>query len=290
MDFENIDKRRQEALTVANVSHSTKEGVSQKSINNDMHEEDKIMSWKRIIRMKLTLFFTIVSSVLLLAGGTVYAQGDAEHPSTVEQVGKDHGLWRSGRTVYAKSGFYIGLNVPYNTIGGDFDGKRIMVSIDDLILVPKIDSNFGWGVTLGTRSEKGAIELNYVRSKHDGTWMGLKGESVFNMVSVDFKGFFLTDKPIQPFLLYGIGYSRLVVKDGSVNEKGDVGDGTFSGLGANLGAGLAYYIHPRFSVHGGIIYRAILYFIGEGVKSYGTFDENLYGGGLSGNIGVTYTF
>lgn len=241
------------------------------------------MSGKRIIKMKLTLFFTIVSSVLISAGGAVFAQGDAsERPSTVEQAGK---------TVYAKSGFYIGLNAPYNTIGGDFDGTSILLGEDDLILVPKINSNFGWGVTLGSRGENAAVELNYVRSKHDATWMGAKVESIFNMVSLDFKGFFLTNKPIQPFLMYGIGYSWLDVKDGSVNKKLVVGDATYSGGGANLGAGLAYYIHPRVSVHGEIIYRAIWYVYASGVEGSGAvLDEYLYGGGLCGNVGLTYTF
>lgn len=192
---------------------------------------------------------------------------------------------------YAKKGFYVGVTVPYNTIGGDFDGETALIAPGEVILVPKVESNYGWGILIGGRGPSSAIELSYLRSTHDVTWLGAKGEADYNMVNLDFKGFFLADKPTQPYLLLGLCFPWLVVKDASADVYGDVGDATFKGIGLNLGGGLAYYLHPKVSISGGVIYRWISYGSAEGVSGTDRdMEDRLGGSGLNFNVMTTFTF
>lgn len=195
---------------------------------------------------------------------------------------------------YAKQGTYIGLTLPYNAINGNFDGESFLSRQSEIILVPKVESSFGWGILLGGRRQKWAGELSYLRSTHDVTWLGAKGEATYNIVSLDFKRYFLVDGPVQPYFLLGwIPYASFVVKDGSASSSGDVGDATFTALltGLNLGGGLAFYLHPRVSLNGGIIYRLILFGDAEGVEGVtAPIEDPLSGSGLNLNVGIAFTF
>src|SRR3990172_2133588 len=190
---------------------------------------------------------------------------------------------------YAKDGFYLGLTVPYNTIDGDFDGKTFEVGEEEINIVPDIESNFGLGITLGGRFGKGAFELSYLRSSHDATWLGANFDVDYNLVNLDGKYYFLADKPMQPYLLLGLCLPWLVVKDGSANVDGDVDDATYTGIGLNVGGGIAYYFHPQVSINAGIVYRWIGYRHLSGVSESGSLDETLNGSGLNYIVGMTFT-
>jgi hypothetical protein len=194
------------------------------------------------------------------------------------------------RVYYAKNGFYMGVTTPYNTINGDFDGETILVASDEIVLVPEIENNYGWGILIGGRDKNGAVELSYLRSTHDASFLGAEGEAVYNMINLDLKGYFLADKPVQPYLLMGLCIPWLVVEDASATAY-EVGDVTFKGIGLNLGAGLAYYFHPRVSINGGVTYRWITYTSAEGVSGKNrSIEDELSGNGLSFNVGMAFTF
>lgn len=196
---------------------------------------------------------------------------------------------------YAKEGFYMGITLPYNTIGGDFEGNSMLIGPDEIILVPKVEGDFGWGIALGGRGKKWAGELSYLRSTHNVTWLGAQGEAVYNLVTLDFKRYFLVDKSVQPYILLGwIPSAWLTVKDGSADVFGRVGDATFIEIfsaGLDLGGGLAFYLHPRVAINTGILYRLVYFATAEGVIGEpGDIEDSLNASGLSYNVGLTFTF
>lgn len=167
---------------------------------------------------------------------------------------------------YAQEGHYIGIAIPYNTVGGDFDGETLLTlqDSDTIAVLPKIESNYGYGILLGVREARTALEFSYLWSNHKGTFQGVESEVEYYLFNIDGKYYFLSDKPIQPYLLGGMTCHRLVVKNGkttcdiSCQTGGNyANDAVWQGVGLNLGSGIAFYLHPRWSLSGGIIYRWI---------------------------------
>lgn len=193
-------------------------------------------------------------------------------------------------TSYVKEGMYVGFNLTYNTIGGDFDGQSALVSATEIIIIPKVESSMGFGALLGVRFKKGALELSYQRSEHDATWLGAKGTAAYNAIDLDFKIYPSAESQIQPYLLFGMGIPWLVVHDGAATAT-EVGDGTLIGFGFNIGGGIAYYLQPTICVNGGVIYRWISYSTATGVSGVSnTIQDGLGGSGLTLKAGITFTF
>ncbi len=190
---------------------------------------------------------------------------------------------------YAKTGFYVGLSLPYNNISGDFNGDTVLVGPSDIIIVPKIEDDYGFGILLGVTSGQGAGELSYLRTTHDASFLGGKGEVEYNMVNIDGKYYFLAHARVQPYLLLGLSFPWLIIKDGSASSSA-VGDATFTGIGFNLGTGIAYYLHPRVSINAGINYKPLWYTRAEGVVGEGKLEDAIDGSGFNFNVGMTYIF
>jgi len=58
---------------------------------------------------------------------------------------------------YAREGFYLGLQIPYNTIGGDFDNVKM----------PEVDAGSGFGFIAGYGfSPAFSLELDWAGSGH----------------------------------------------------------------------------------------------------------------------------
>ncbi len=204
------------------------------------------------------------------------------------------GLLLLGMTseVLAKQGFYLGVGIPYNTIGGDFDGKTLLIGANDFIILPEIDGGLGLGILLGYGFTKEvALELSYFGTSHNAKFLGGSGDVDYSVFNLDLKYSFLTERPTQPYLLFGLGFNQIVVKDGSVDFfTGEVGDGTFTGLGFNLGAGVDHYFTPHFSVGAGLIYRIVRYDEAEGVTDSGSIDDELNGDGFGLVLSTAYHF
>lgn len=190
---------------------------------------------------------------------------------------------------YAKDGFYIGFNIPFNNIGGDFNGDTFLDAGSQVILIPKVESSSGLGISVGVKFSELAYELNYLSSTHDVTFLGVPGEADYNMVNLDIKYYYSADKRFRPNLLFGFCVPWLVVKDGSTDGV-DVGDATFHGLGLNIGGGISYYINPRVSISGGVIFRWISYGSAGASGRSRRLEDNLDGSGIDFNVGITYTF
>jgi hypothetical protein len=194
--------------------------------------------------------------------------------------------------LYAKTGIYVGLSLPYNNIEGDFNGDTALVGASDIILVPSIENGFGFGISLGVTSGQFAGEINYLRTTHDGNFQGAKGDVEYNLVNLDGKYYFLAHKRVQPYLLMGLSFPWLTIVDGSatLSPTPSVGDATLNGIGLNLGTGIAYYLHPRISINAGIIYRPLLYTRAEGVVGEGELEDTIDGSGFNFSVGIAYIF
>jgi len=120
-----------------------------------------------------------------------------------------------GGDFQAKNGFYISLGAANNTLEGDFDGKTFFVGSSDIILVRDVDSGIGLKIALGNRSPKSTFEASFSQSSHDVTFSGFQGDADLTLVNLDWRSFFSVKSRVQPFLLYGLNYSRFVVEDGS---------------------------------------------------------------------------
>jgi len=189
-------------------------------------------------------------------------------------------------------GFYLGIAVPNHSIGGDFEGNSFLYSASEIDLIPKVQDGYGWGIILGGRFSKGAIELSYLRSTHDISFDGdIIGEATYHIINIDGKYYFLTDKPIQPFLLGGFCFPWLVAENSSFDGS-NWGNTTFKGaIGLNLGGGIAAYLNPKVSVSLGLIYRWVSYSQNEGIDGIAAdLEESLDGSGVNYNIALTFGF
>ena len=197
----------------------------------------------------------------------------------------------SASAVLAKQGFYLGFGIPYNTIGGDFDGESAFVGASDIIIVPEIDGAFGFGILVGFGfSPEAALELSYLASSHDAKWMGGSGDVDYSMLNIDFKFSFNSFKPTQPYLLIGLGFHDVVVVDGSVSVSGQIGDATYTGTGFNIGGGVDQYVNPNVSIGLGLTYRIVEYDEAEGVVGKGKLDDSLNGDGFGLVLDAAYHF
>jgi outer membrane protein len=207
-------------------------------------------------------------------------------------------VFAAGGKPYAKEGFYFGVILPYNTVDGDFDGETAYQNVpgspvEEMLLVNDLDGGLGWGAALGYRLPRLAMELNYLRSKHDQSFGGFDmGEAELQTLNLDLKYFFLHDKPVQPYLLAGVGYYWLTEEDSAfspdVIAPTKVDDATFSNFGLNGGGGVAIYISPRVAVNGGVIFRWTQFTDVQGINEW-SLKRDLDFTSLTYSVGLTYT-
>lgn len=165
---------------------------------------------------------------------------------------------------FAKEGFYLGLQVPYNMVDGDFDNTTM----------PEVDPGAGFGLIAGyTFIPSLSIEIDWSGSSHKsaGATIGL-GEFTLNG-----KFSFMTNE-LQPYLFAGVG--AFTLGDDSL---------TLGGTGYNLGLGADYYVNPNISFGAGLIRKFITY--DDVVKPSGyTLSKDIKGDTTSIRFDVSYHF
>lgn len=143
----------------------------------------------------------------------------------------------------AKEGFYIGGQIPYNMVKGDFDDTN----------GPKLKSGTGFGLIAGyTFPINLAVEVDFSRSSHQTDSTGFTGSVALAEISLNGKYSFMTTD-LQPYILAGIGSFAM----GSFDTP--AGSFILSGTGYNLGLGADYYVSPNISIGAGIIQKFITY-------------------------------
>ncbi len=135
----------------------------------------------------------------------------------------------------AMQGFYLGIQLPWDDIRGDFDNRT----------APSVDPGLGIGIIFGYGiTPYFSLETDLSVSSHDSAGATID----FTEWSVDAKFAFLAPQPIQPYVIAGAGYYTL--GDSSL---------TFSGYGYNLGVGVDFYTIYRWSFGIGVIEKFITY-------------------------------
>jgi hypothetical protein len=136
---------------------------------------------------------------------------------------------------YAKEGFYLGLEIPFNKIGGDFDDKK----------APVVKGGSGLGFIAGYGITPAfSLELDLAGSGHKSAGADIS----FGEFSLNGKYAFNIEEHVQPFLFAGIG--SFTLGDDSL---------TYGGSGYNLGLGIDYYSSPQLSWGAALIGKIITY-------------------------------
>jgi opacity protein-like surface antigen len=173
--------------------------------------------------------------------------------------------WSQDQQGFAKVGGYAGGSfVPTFTLDGEtFDGFTYYQEIDgdEIALLPKLDKQKMFRGILGYRGEKAALEFSYERTHHNGVFgeVGI-GKATFQQVNVDGRFFFLTHARVQPYVMVGIGFPWLTIKDSSFlanDPEAGVGDGKFNGYALDTEVGVTVYPHPQVGIVLGYGYRPI---------------------------------
>jgi hypothetical protein len=224
------------------------------------------------LRMKNILTIIMLNLLFLVSASVVYAQGSS----------------------YVKEGAYLGVYFTDARMFGDFDNTVSYYGYDEIYEVPYVDDGTGFGVVLGARTEKGAVELGYQRTRHDTISLG-GDEASYNIIDLNFKVDVFAHDQVRPYILFGFGFPWLTIENGLAGLDYDYylddyvlsfEDETFFGFALNAGAGLAYYFHPQWAVTGGVIYRWNWFTSAEGSD----LDDNLLERAFCFNVGIAYTF
>lgn len=224
------------------------------------------------LRMKNILTIIMLNLLFLVSASVVYAQGSS----------------------YVKEGAYLGVYFTDARMFGDFDNTVSYYGYDEIYEVPYVDDGTGFGVVLGARTEKGAVELGYQRTRHDTISLG-GDKASYNIIDLNFKVDVFARDQVRPYILFGFGFPWLTIENGLAELDYDYylddyvfsfEDETFFGFALNAGAGLAYYFHPQWAVTGGVIYRWNWFTSAEGSD----LDDNLLERAFCFNVGIAYTF
>lgn len=133
------------------------------------------------------------------------------------------------------SGMYLGLQIPYNKIDGDFDGTTM----------PKVDSGAGFGLILGYHfNPQFGMEFDWAGSGHTSEGVDIS----FGEFSLNMKFSFLPEGSARPFLFAGIG--AFTLGDSSL---------TLGGTGYNLGLGVDFQVGENNTIGLAMIRKIITY-------------------------------
>ncbi len=136
---------------------------------------------------------------------------------------------------FAKEGLYLGVQLPYDDIGGDFNDN----------LAPSVDPGLGIGLIFGYGITPNiSFEIDLSSSSHHSAGATID----FTEVSLNAKYAFLAPQSVQPFLL--VGFGGYTLGDSSLR---------FGGNGFNLGVGVDFYTMSHWSFGVGLFEKFITY-------------------------------
>ncbi len=164
---------------------------------------------------------------------------------------------------------YVGFKVPHYTLGGGFDGNEYVTDGRELVILPKIEGNNGFGIFGGVRTRDLmktpidlAFEAGYSWSSHLTQWRGKSGEAYYRHLSGTFRMFMKPSKKIHPYLDVGAFMSWIIVKNGSTTVTTS-GDAVFPGYGVQYGGGISYFAKKDVTLSLGATYAQARYPVSE---------------------------
>jgi hypothetical protein len=133
------------------------------------------------------------------------------------------------RSAQAAETFYIGAQLPYSFIQGDFDNTHFL----------DVGPGLGLGVLFGYQPmPRVAIEFNWSVSKHK-----VQGITIdVRERSLNGRYLFSDDKSMQPYVL--LGYGQFSLGDSSL---------TLRGSGVRFGVGLDSFLNPKLSLGAALV-------------------------------------
>jgi opacity protein-like surface antigen len=163
-------------------------------------------------------------------------------------------------------GLYLGVFGAYEDIvGDDYGDDNVLVGSSDIIIIPDVDGDTGYGAMISYRWRRWELYSSYSQFEHDSDFAGQSHDYDANWLDFNFRYYFWVNGAIQPFLLAGGGLSSAKIDDGStdgiVTENGHYEDG----ISLNLGGGLAFFPLPWVYVYGQAQYRFAKYKASDGV-------------------------
>lgn len=184
---------------------------------------------------------------------------------------------------FAAEGIYLGARGHWSTLGGDFDGDTTLVSAADTIEIPDADYGTGYELALGWLSRGWAMELTYSRIAYDGTIPGADADIDYQSISWNFLRYLRGNEPLQPYFVLGFVFPWMELENASLGQDAELE----SGLGTDLGLGLAWWFGPHlaFDVRGQYTYQ--FFEEAEGANSSGTIDDAVYSSGFGLSFGLT---
>lgn len=164
----------------------------------------------------------------------------------------------------AKQGLYLGLDLVYDSIGGDLDDP-------DLI---EVDPGAGFDLRLGyTFAVPISLELNWGGSGHDADGE----EAGLGWLALALRYAFLADGPVNPYLRLGLGAYAFVIDEFDLELTGGAFD---------IGAGVDYFLTDNVSLNGAVTYRMIEFDEEDGDP----LDEEIDAETVSVSVGAQYHF
>jgi len=179
---------------------------------------------------------------------------------------------------FAKEGVTVSLLYAKIEPGGEFEeyGFGYFEEGNEYLSIPAVSGGTGFGIAVGGREKKWAIDLSYLNTKLDAEGINLAQsnpvadtatitdlDARLHIISIDMRRHFFYNTRVQPFILFGwIPAAWIKIRDGAAiyDASGAVtklDDATISAFltGFDLGAGLSIFITPKVAINGSAIYR-----------------------------------
>ncbi len=192
-----------------------------------------------------------------------------------------------------EDGMYFSISGVGNSIGGDFTGAKYYIYEESSLIcnVPKIETDQGFGITIGAYKGKLAGELSYLRSAHNTNYSGLSYDGEVELVNLDIKFYMLRvlKQSIKGYFLIGIGLPKITI-DNAATDEGNKGDAIYRGFGLNLGLGTEIQILPNLGIDGSVVIRGMRINRIEAFGKEMAPKDNFYATGRSYQVKLNYYF
>lgn len=147
---------------------------------------------------------------------------------------------------YARRGLLIGVHGHGAQLGGDFDGDTTLVG-PDTIFLSETDPGTGYELVLGGMLEGEAFEISYTRVELDGEFEGFSGDVSYRAFGARGLHYWNANRPLQPLAFIGLVVPLVDIDEGSSNGLVDGTAKLRSGIGIELGGGVAWRISRRLA-------------------------------------------
>jgi len=188
-------------------------------------------------------------------------------PRKVHFPGEGNGTWNA-------TGLYVGVFGAYeDVIGSDFGDDNVLVGDTDIVIIPDVDADAGFGAMISYRWRRWEFYTSYAMFEHDSDFAGTDHDYDVNWLDFNFRYYYWVNTAIQPFLMAGAGLSSAEIEngttDGIITDDAEFEDG----ISLNLGGGLAFFPIPWVYVYGQAQYRFAKYKASDGID--GKLNSNI---------------